>query len=537
MTGPRIARPAIDWRLLAVAAVALAVRLPHLEDRSLWYDEASSWQTASYGWNDLLRSVRLNVHLPLYYLLLKGWMVLFGESAASIRSFSVAFGVATVLLMAPLARELFRASAACRPADRDGGADADANAEPAAARSFGLVVAMLVALSPVQVFASIEARMYTLGTAFAALSAWLLLRILRTGGSARAWTAYGLAALGLLNSHHYGLFSVGAQAVFLGLYLVWLAGAGRGEEARRLAIPAAIVGLLIALADLPTLAILRTQVGRVQQDYWIRPLTWEAVVSTFGQFIIPSHDNPSRPEGWAILGLVAAAAASLAVRGRRGEGFVVASALLPMAFSAAASTITPVWAPRYFRFAHLFVLAMVALAAWRVSARRPALRSGLFAFLAAGLLYGNVVFWQQLDLAHNTGMRAAVATILRRIRPGESIVATDVIQYITAKFYARGRAPIHLVEPPPDLFWGWHLIRPDDLISFDELRAKMARGTWLIGTTPKPVVSPEWDLDEARLLEKHEYHYYLFLHKNIFVHHYAAPADRPAHGATGQAGD
>jgi mannosyltransferase len=528
MNGQQPARLAIDWRYLAVAALAIAVRVPHLSDRSIWFDEASSWQTASYDWHDFLRSIRLNVHLPLYYLLLRGWMDLFGESAAALRSFSVAFGVATVMLMGQFVRELFLASAAYQ-SEPDGD-------EPAAARSFGLVVAILVALSPVQVFASIEARMYSMGTAFAALSAWLLVRILRTGGSARAWTAYGLSALGLLNSHHYGLFSVGAQVVFLGLYLVWLAGVGRGKEARRLAIPAAIVGLLIAAADLPALGILQTQVDRVRQDYWIRPLTWEIFVSTFGQFIIPNHDDVPRPEGWVILGLVIAAAAALAVRGRRGEGFVVASALLPMAFSATASTITPVWSTRYFRFAHLFVLAAVALAVWRVAMRRPALRSCLFASMAAGLLYANVAFWRGLDLAHNPGMRAAVATILERIRPGESIVATDVIQYATAKFYAARRAPIHLVQPPSEMFWGWHLIRPDDLISLDELRPEMDRGIWLIGTTSAPVVSPEWDLDDARLLEKYEYHYYCIPNKNIFVHHYVSPMDRRAEGVTDRAG-
>jgi hypothetical protein len=375
-----------------------------------------------------------------------------------------------------------------------------------------------------------------MGTAFAALSAWLLLRILRTGGSARAWTAYGLSALGLLNSHHYGLFSVGAQAVFLALYLAWLAGAGRREEARRLLIPAAIVGLLVGLADLPSLGILRTQVGRVRQDYWIRPLTWETFASTFGQFIIPNHEDLPRPEGWPILGLLAAASATLAVGGRRGEGFVLASALLPMAFAASASAITPVWAARYFRFAHLFVLAMVALTAWRVTMRSPALRWCLFTSLAAGLFYANVAFWQRLDLPHNPGMRAAVATVLERIRPGESIVATDVVQYVTAKFYAERRAPIHLIEPPADLFWGWHLIRPGDLISLDDLRGEMARGIWLIGTLPDPVVSPDWDLGEARLLGKYEYHYYLYLHKDIYVHHYRRSADRPVDGAAGRVG-
>ena len=327
-----------------------------------------------------------------------------------------------------------------------------------------------------------------------------------------------------------------AQAVFLGLYLVWLAGVGRSEEARRLLIPAAIAGLLVAVADLPALGILRTQVGRVQQDYWIQPLTWQAVTTTFGQSIIPNHDDVPRPEGWPILALVAAASAILAVCGRRGEGFVVASALLPMAFAAAVSAVTPVWSSRYFRFAHLFLVAMVALAIWRVASRQRVLRSCLFACLAAGLLYANVAFWQRLDLAHNTGMRAAVATILERIRPGESIVATDVIQYATAKFYAGGRAPIHLVQPPPGMFWGWHLIRPDDLISLGQLHDELARGIWLVGPTRVPVVSPKWGLDDARLLDIYEFHYYCIPNTKTFVDHYVSPVDRHVDGVAGRAG-
>jgi uncharacterized membrane protein YjgN (DUF898 family) len=55
-----------DWGLTAVAAVALAFRLPYLTTRSLWYDESSSWQTAKFSFPEMLRSVRLNVHLPLY---------------------------------------------------------------------------------------------------------------------------------------------------------------------------------------------------------------------------------------------------------------------------------------------------------------------------------------------------------------------------------------------------------------------------------------------------------------------------------------
>ena len=504
----------LGW--LSVIAAAVALRLVHLSDRSIWYDEASSWQTARYGWTDFLRSISLNVHLPLYYLLLKGWMAVFGGSAAAIREMSVFFGIATVVLMGLFGRELFRASAACRE-------ECDGDPESTEARFFGLAVGMLVALSPVQVFASIEARMYTMGTTFAALSCWLLLRNLRTGGGVVAWLAYGLALTGLVYSHHWGLFSAAAQALFLGFYVLWLAASGAGETARRLAVAAGATGVMVALMYLPAYFLLRTQLGRVQQDYWIRALTWEKFAWTFSQFVVPDHGDVHREGGWYVVALVAAASLYLSVNARRGEAVVLASALLPIVFAASVSTMTPIWVGRYFRFAHLFILATLALAVWRIGRGKPVLLVGALACSAAGLLYANVIFWSRLDLPHNGGMRAAAATIMGRIRPGESIVATDVVQYVTAKFYVHGKAPIHLVRPPDDMFWGWHLIRPDDLISLDELRYKAGKGIWLIGTIPIPVIAPEWDWGERPPSEIGRSHYYIDLHTDIYVHYYKSP--------------
>src|SRR5260370_1352048 len=101
-----------DVGLLLVVAVAVALRAPYLTERSLWYDEASSWQTAKFPFPELMQSVGMNVHMPLYYLLLKAWMGALGESVAAIRGFSVAFGALTVLAMCLFGRELYLASAA-----------------------------------------------------------------------------------------------------------------------------------------------------------------------------------------------------------------------------------------------------------------------------------------------------------------------------------------------------------------------------------------------------------------------------------------
>jgi mannosyltransferase len=519
MAATRVAQLLRHWGwLVVVVALALALRLPHLSDRSIWYDEASSWQMSRYAWPELWRSVLLNVHQPLYYILLKGWMAVFGDSAAAIRGMSVFFGLITVVLMGLFGRELYLASAA----RRKGSVGSEEDPE---ARIFGLFVAMLVALSPVQVFASIEARMYSMGTAFAALGAWLLLRLLRSGGGPGWWAAYGFSLVGLLYSHHYGLFSVAAHVVFVGLCVLWLVGAGETESARRLAVSFGIVGVLAALAYMPALAILRAQSQRVLQDYWIQPLSWTTFATTFSQFVVPDHDDIPRSGGWIVLAVVIGASAILMVDGRRGEWFVMACSLLPMVGSACASAITTVWVGRYFRFAQLFVLAMVALAIWRIARPRPRLLMSAVACLAAGFLVANGSFWGRLDIPHNPGMRGAVASILRQIKPGESIVTTDIIQYTTAKFYVRAKAPIHLLEPPQGLFWGWHLIQPADLISLDELSRKRASGVWLIGTVAVPVIGPDWDWGDQSPVRTGHFSYYLALHRDIYIYHHKSPAD------------
>src|SRR4051812_1554287 len=94
-------RPGVRWTvaLLCLAALAIVCRLPYLTERSLWFDEASSWQTASFPLAELMKSVRLNVHMPLYYLLLKAWIAVLGESVTALRGFSIAFGTLTVIGM------------------------------------------------------------------------------------------------------------------------------------------------------------------------------------------------------------------------------------------------------------------------------------------------------------------------------------------------------------------------------------------------------------------------------------------------------
>lgn len=64
---------------LAIVAFSAIVRFISLTDRYFWCDEASSVLTSRYDVGALLYHASFDVHPPLYYLLLHGWMVLFGD--------------------------------------------------------------------------------------------------------------------------------------------------------------------------------------------------------------------------------------------------------------------------------------------------------------------------------------------------------------------------------------------------------------------------------------------------------------------------
>ncbi len=518
------------WELLAIGAIAVALRLPYLEGRSLWFDEASSWRTAKFPPAEMMDSLRLNVHLPLYYLLLKGWMTVFGDSVAALRGLSIACGTLTVVLMGLFGRELYESSSAAAAADET--VPDDTGWGP---RAFGLATASLVAFSPFQVLGSIEARMYALGTALAALCGWLLLRALRGRGGSWSWPGYGLACVALLYTHHYALFTIASQFVFLALYCVSLIGAGDGDLARRLAARVAAVGAIVALAYLPAAQFLLVQADRVRQDYWIGPLDLPMLCETFGQFVVPVESAHTAPWwGWAVLGAFAISCAVIVPGARRGDGLVLASALGPMIAAAAASTVTPVWTPRYFRFAHLFMLAAIVLALWRVSRNSRILRVASVAALCAGLLAANVAFWRALDIPNGSGPHGAFTRILANRRDDETIIVLDLFQFLPISYYARQHAVVRLLQPTISPFWGPHVIRPGDVISSESVARELDRGVWVVGTLPVPAnMSALEGLAPDRTFCTT---FYSELHRRIYVNHYVARQAGPDSPATCDAG-
>ena len=91
---------------LAVA-VYIAARLWRLTSYGLFGDEIFSFQLASDTWGGLLHSAITDVvHPPLFYMLLKLWIAVGGNSLLWLKLFPVCFSVAVILPLVLLGREL-----------------------------------------------------------------------------------------------------------------------------------------------------------------------------------------------------------------------------------------------------------------------------------------------------------------------------------------------------------------------------------------------------------------------------------------------
>jgi uncharacterized membrane protein len=132
---------------------------------------------------------------PTYYLLLRGWIALFGDSEAALRSLSAAASILCIPVTYLLGREL-------------------------AGKSRGLAGALLFALCPASLYFAQETRTYALFMLAATVVLWAAAVYQRNSRSGKAIAFYLLSATLCLYLHATGLLLVLACACAVWLYLL-----------------------------------------------------------------------------------------------------------------------------------------------------------------------------------------------------------------------------------------------------------------------------------------------------------------------------
>src|SRR5687767_1974805 len=92
---------------LAIVVLFIAARLWRLTSSCLWFDEIFSVHAARHSWLDLFHFVAADIiHPPLFYVLLKIWSGLGGESVGWLRILPAVIGIVSIIPFTLLCREL-----------------------------------------------------------------------------------------------------------------------------------------------------------------------------------------------------------------------------------------------------------------------------------------------------------------------------------------------------------------------------------------------------------------------------------------------
>jgi hypothetical protein len=238
------------WILVSIVFAGAVLRLYLLADKSIWLDEAFSISISQRGLGDLLQMVvRTDVHPPLYYIMLKFWLLL-GQGAGHIRLLSALFSIASIALMYLVVSSLFDDSIA------------------------GLIGAGILAISPFHIWYAQEARMYALLTFFVLASAYFLILALRHG-SLRYWSGYVLSTVLALYTDN------GAMWYFLGVTAFYLLSMRRFPGRTRGWLLSQIGILLLYV---PWVPFLWQQSRQVTDSFWLSPPSFQSVLAVFLDF-------------------------------------------------------------------------------------------------------------------------------------------------------------------------------------------------------------------------------------------------------------
>jgi mannosyltransferase len=275
-------RHRIDGALILAVIVAIALRFWHLGSQSLWYDEYITTLDLKNRLAEMVISALPHTEgsPPLYFVLQWFWVPIVGRGDAAVRSLSALAGIATVPVTYLVARELQQS------------------------RRIARIAAFLVAVNPLLVWYSQEARPYSLLALTGTISVFFWARALRRQGRRDAlW--WGIAAAAALCTHYFAVFLILPELAWL-MYM------------RRDRVKDVVWGCIpLAIVVIPLGVLALAQRGENQA--WIGGFPIELRFAEMGRSYLL---GPAEPWGlWYLVGVVIVVIAAVAVisRGEPGE--------------------------------------------------------------------------------------------------------------------------------------------------------------------------------------------------------------------------
>jgi uncharacterized membrane protein len=214
---------------------------------------------------DTLSSLSEDVHTPLYFILLKYWQDLWGNSITTIRSLSAIFGVLCLPALYLLTRQLFKSKQTAK------------------------IITSFLAVSPMFIRYSQDARPYSLWTLSAIISTYLLVIALKNN-TIKSWFYY---LISIVLTSYSQLLSV---CVYLGHFLYVLICEKKNFKVLvKYIISSAIGGLLfipwLILIVIPNLTSMKAQTAWMKVPLAYKALFKEQIINLNHLFISLDFNN------------------------------------------------------------------------------------------------------------------------------------------------------------------------------------------------------------------------------------------------------
>jgi mannosyltransferase len=451
--------------LMLALVLGAALRFHQLGLGDLSADEGASWAAASVP---TLGEVVAMEHqldpgkLPLYDLLLHGWIRIFGDGVSGMRGMSAVLGTIAIVLVFAAVREVCRSLGG-----RAGAAIADLA---------GGFAALIYAVNFAMVTSDRTARMYPVAMNAELLQIFFLIRAQRRGG----WLNHvGVAIFTatMLAANFTACFLLLAEGLWLGCLL---AAKMLGARTEGLAIfrPAAALTAGVALLAplLPAAFASSQQAVAMGALDWIkkRPITWPyqvLLIAAGGRVLF-----------WSFAALAGFGAWRQWRSARLAVSFFAAWTMGPiLGLLAVTYLVRPLEFPRY---ALIAFVGMFALAAFGAASLRAGAVSLALAAAFLGLSLGRTL--HAIKHPHEAAWRAATALAARETASGEPIgvfpeYCENVVRYYLSP--AR-RAAVHgesACGPPRVLILsGRDILRQDQIAAMEKCYPHLVERLFLV---------------------------------------------------------
>ncbi len=469
-----------QWRLAVVAELVLGGVLGSLflGTHSLFLDESVSATLATAPWHRFANVVsHREANMALYYLLLRGWVVL-GHSEIALRSLSVLLAVGALWVVIALSREMF-------------------------GRRIALAAGLLLAVNPLYVQFAQDVRGYALALLLVSASCYFFVRGIgyRSPSPRWCWTVYTVVTALAAYSNFWAALVPLAQALSLAF------------------LPPGRIPWRRLLSAATALAILLIPLGLLIQSTDSAGVNWAAGSSAGHLFTRIRSSVPHAALDFLVLATALGLVVAIVVLRRRrdiGASFARQWAVLftacwlvvPVAAVVMLSLVDrPLFVVRYLMVSLPPALILVAVAIDRVAslARRRAtvVATALLIVVVVASLVGAAQWYSQ---GGPQDFRSAVTYVAGRAQPGDGMLIYAPYERVPVEWYMAGQPAARAKVLPvyPATAWGVDPLYFDGSVSVtsaDVERAAPRFGRiWLLSATADQKLYPNgWAAIEGAL--------------------------------------